>query len=251
MKQSESIANLAKALATVQQHITPVVKDRTNPHFKNNYATLDAIMENVRPLLAGHGLAIVQGGGAPVSNADGNIVGAAVETMLVHQSGEFITSAIVLPIDKGTPQAVGSAITYGRRYGVAALLALTTEEDDDGNHASAAHANAAVTRPVTTRTQEALAAVPKPARDAATERGLDMGTDEPLCPKCDGEMWDNRIGKRNPKAPDWKCKDKACDGVIWPPKGQKASSSAKPGRESASGPFDDAPLPTDSDFIPF
>lgn len=174
MKQSESIANLAKALATVQQHITPVVKDRQNPHFKNNYATLDAIMESVRPLLAGHGLAIVQGGGSPVSNADGNIVGAAVETMLVHASGEFITSAIVLPIDKASPQAVGSAITYGRRYGVAALLALSTEEDDDGNHATASHANAAVTRPrgadtpvATTRTQEALAAVPKPSGNLA------------------------------------------------------------------------------------
>ena len=162
MKQSDSIAKLAKALATVQQHITPVVKDRQNPHFRNNYATLDAIMESVRPLLAGHGLAIVQGGGSPVSNVDGNIVGAAVETMLVHESGEFITSAIVLPIDKGTPQAVGSAITYGRRYGVAALLALTTEEDDDGNHATAVQTNA-TPRPApvtTTRTQEALAAVP-------------------------------------------------------------------------------------------
>ena len=169
MKQSDSITNLAKALAAVQQSITPVVKDRQNPHFKNNYATLDAIMESVRPLLAKNGLSIVQGGGSPVSNVDGNIVGAAVETMLVHASGEYITSAIVLPIDKGTPQAVGSAITYGRRYGVAALLALTTEEDDDGNHATATAANTA-SRPApvtTTRTQEALANVPKPSGNLA------------------------------------------------------------------------------------
>jgi hypothetical protein len=38
------------------------------------------------------------------------------------------------------------------------------------------------------------------------------------CPKCHGPLWDNRVGKKNPKQPDYKCKDKACDGVIWPPK---------------------------------
>jgi hypothetical protein len=41
----------------------------------------------------------------------------------------------------------------------------------------------------------------------------------PNCPKCQGPMWDNREGKRNPKAPDFKCKDRECDGVIWPPRG--------------------------------
>lgn len=240
MKQSESIATLATALATVQQHITPVVKDRQNPHFKNNYATLDAIMESVRPLLAGQGLAIVQGGGSPVSNADGNIVGAAVETMLVHTSGEYITSVIVLPIEKGTAQAVGSAITYGRRYGVAALLALTTEEDDDGNHATAAQANASA----------AISA--RNSAPTAEERTSGNGTtrasaDEPPCPKCKGRMWDNRVGKRNPKAPDFKCRDNGCDGVIWPPKPESATAGAKPGRETAA---DEAWEPDESQ-IPF
>src|SRR5437870_12394928 len=44
----------------------------------------------------------------------------------------------------------------------------------------------------------------------------DAGADAPTCPKCGGAMWDNREGKRNPKAPDFKCKDRECDGVIWP-----------------------------------
>ena len=44
------------------------------------------------------------------------------------------------------------------------------------------------------------------------------GADEPSCPKCGGRMWDNRVSKRNPKAPDYKCRDRPCDGVIWPPK---------------------------------
>jgi hypothetical protein len=75
--------------------------------------------------------------------------------------------------------------------------------------------------------------------------------DEMSCPKCGGRMWDNRLTKRNPKAPDYKCRDRACDGVIWPPKGEKSTSaSAKPGRESDEGPHDDAP-PQDDDDLPF
>ncbi|HEY2066681.1 MAG TPA: Rad52/Rad22 family DNA repair protein [Gemmatimonadaceae bacterium] len=54
-----------------------------------------------------------------------------------------------------------------------------------------------------------------PARPALT-------SDEQSCPKCGGRMWDNRLTKRNPKAPDYKCRDRSCDGVIWPPKGEKA-----------------------------
>jgi hypothetical protein len=50
-------------------------------------------------------------------------------------------------------------------------------------------------------------------------------SDEVVCPKCGGPCWDNRVGKRNPRAPDFKCRDKSCDGVIWPPKpGQKPAA---------------------------
>ena len=48
----------------------------------------------------------------------------------------------------------------------------------------------------------------------------------PNCPKCQGPMWDNRVGKRNPKAPDFKCKDRECDGVIWPPRDAVAAATA-------------------------
>lgn len=60
-----------------------------------------------------------------------------------------------------------------------------------------------------------------------------QATDNPLCPKCDGRMWDNRRDKRNPRAPDFKCRDRSCDGVIWPP---KDGAKGKPGRESEDGP---------------
>jgi hypothetical protein len=58
----------------------------------------------------------------------------------------------------------------------------------------------------------------------------------PNCPKCQGPMWDNRVGKRNPKAPDFKCKDRECDGVIWPPRGaQPAAGAATPVAAAAVG----------------
>ena len=231
MKQSESITKLTAALVAVQEHIQPVAKDRVNTHFKNSYATLDAIMESVRAPLASVGLAIVQGGGAPVSNINGDVVAVGVETMLVHASGEYVSSVITLPLAQASPQAVGSAVTYGRRYGVAALLALTTEEDDDGNHAQAATLNK-----------------PQPMTRPQVEKALDMAPVKPVttgyeeehvCPKCAGDMWDNRVGKKNPKAPDFKCKDKACDGVIWPP---KPGTKPEPVRETVP-PHTDGDLP--------
>lgn len=56
------------------------------------------------------------------------------------------------------------------------------------------------------------------------------------CPKCGNEMWDNRETKKNPKAPDYKCKDRTCDGVVWPPKGQKVAPKAPQAQGTASTP---------------
>jgi len=66
----------------------------------------------------------------------------------------------------------------------------------------------------------------------------DAASPVPSCPKCEGPMWDNREGKRNPKAPDFKCKDTTCGGVIWPPRAASATANATPssptgGREPA------------------
>ena len=57
--------------------------------------------------------------------------------------------------------------------------------------------------------------------------------EERSCPKCGGRTWDNRIGKKNPKAPDFKCRDKSCDGVIWPPKGNAAPVRQAPVQQTA------------------
>jgi hypothetical protein len=74
-----------------------------------------------------------------------------------------------------------------------------------------------------------------PARPALT-------SDEQSCPKCGGRMWDNRLTKRNPKAPDYKCRDRSCDGVIWPPKGEKAEPAKGEKVESAAEETEEIPF---------
>lgn len=134
MRASETITTLAPALVKAAAQLAPVAKDATNPAFRNRYATLDAIMEQVRPVLAAHGLAVVQSMTQP-ETIDGRVVGVAIETRILHTSGEWIAGVVTLPVDKATAQGVGSAMSYGRRYGLSALLGLTAE-DDDGHAAS-------------------------------------------------------------------------------------------------------------------
>lgn len=140
MKTSESIAAIAPAVVKASAELGPVTKDATNPAFRNKYATLDAIMEQVRPVLAKHGLAVMQGVAHP-ETVDGRVVGLSVETRLLHQSGEWLSTVVTLPVEKPTAQGAGSAISYGRRYGLSAMLGLTAE-DDDGNAASEARQTA-------------------------------------------------------------------------------------------------------------
>lgn len=136
MKQSDSITRLAASLVRANKEITPIAKDGVNPHFRSKFATLDAIMVDVRPILASHGLAVIQGATTPHTNEAGTITAFTVETMLVHESGEWVLSSVVMPIVKSDPQGAGAAVTYGRRYGISALLGLSTDEDDDGNNAT-------------------------------------------------------------------------------------------------------------------
>ncbi|HWJ23054.1 MAG TPA: Rad52/Rad22 family DNA repair protein [Gemmatimonadaceae bacterium] len=81
--------------------------------------------------------------------------------------------------------------------------------------------------------------------------------DNPACPKCGGKMWDNRATKRNPKAPDFKCRDRSCDGVIWPPKGAASaprsggSGSAPAADQEVALALDSSPLGGGVDDIPF
>lgn len=127
---SESIVNLAKALVAFNLEVKIIEKDAKNPHFKNDYATLDTIIDEVRPLLAKHGLVIMQFPGG-----DGEHY--TLRTMLVHESGEYIESEpLTMKPVKNDPQGIGSCTTYARRYSLSAMLSLNTGEDDDGEKAS-------------------------------------------------------------------------------------------------------------------
>lgn len=127
MRNSEQINELAVALNKAQADFMVAKKVATNPFFKSKYATLNAVYEAVAEALLKNGLSVIQ-----------PIVGDAVETTIIHTSGQFITSSCPIVCAKqNDPQAMGSAITYARRYSLASLLGVMTDEDDDGEKAMA------------------------------------------------------------------------------------------------------------------
>jgi len=125
MNKSESIAALAKAMAAAQGEIENASKNTVNGHFKNRYADLAEVLNTIREPFSKRGLSFVQ---FP-SFSDGV---AHVETMLMHESGEWVSSIASAPVGKQDAQGVGSAVTYLRRYSAAAMAGIA-QEDDDGN----------------------------------------------------------------------------------------------------------------------
>lgn len=127
--QSESITDLAKALSKAQSEITGAVKGSDNPFFKSAYANLESVWEAVRGPITRNELSITQIIGVMDNGAPTLI------TQLMHGSGQWIRGYHVLIPTKYDPQSMGSAITYARRYGLAAILSVP-QIDDDGNAAS-------------------------------------------------------------------------------------------------------------------
>ncbi len=125
---TEGRKELFKAISAAQGEFTTVEKGKDNPFFKSKYAPLDSIIEMVRPILAKHGLSVIQFTDIPEA---GN--GVIVETVITHSSGEYISGRLLMPVTKVDPQGAGSALTYGRRYGLAAALGIVSDEDVDGN----------------------------------------------------------------------------------------------------------------------
>lgn len=130
MNKSESIKNIAKALSDFQAEVKNPANTADNPFFKSKYAPLPEILNEARPLLAKHGLAIIQ-------SPSGNGQDISITTLLMHTSGEWIeTDVLTAKADKATAQGAGSAITYIRRYSLSAVLGISSEDDNDGNPAS-------------------------------------------------------------------------------------------------------------------
>lgn len=128
--QSTELNHLATALAKAQASLSAAAKDGKNPHFKSKYATLQSIWDAAREVLAPNGLSVAQ----TFRETDGARMD--ITTTLLHSSGQWIAGTLSMIPQQSTPQGIGSAITYGRRYALAAILGIVADEDDDGNAAS-------------------------------------------------------------------------------------------------------------------
>jgi hypothetical protein len=138
MNKSDSIKNLAIALCKFQAEVNHPKNTSKNPQFNSSYAPLETVISTVKPILSKYGLSFIQS----TSSEGENVI---IETILIHESGEWLeTNPLSLPayqIKKGggkeyNAQGAGSAITYGRRYSLSALLGISSEDDDDGNGVS-------------------------------------------------------------------------------------------------------------------
>ena len=125
MDQSENIGQLALALSKTQAKLNGAAKSSDNPFFKSKYADLFECIEAAKSPLSENELAVVQ-------TTDTDVKGIWVYTTLIHSSGEWIRGRILMKPKKDDDQSTGSSITYGRRYGFAAIVGLS-QKDDDGN----------------------------------------------------------------------------------------------------------------------
>lgn len=130
MNKSESIQNLSAALSKAQAEMPGIKFDSKNPFLKNDYASLGAIIAGARPVIAKHGLSVSQ-----LTFGEDGVAG--VETVLMHTSGEWISSSISMSVGeekgKSSAQVAGSIVTYLRRYSFASILGIYSDEDGDGN----------------------------------------------------------------------------------------------------------------------
>jgi len=151
MNKSESIVQLARALTLAQKDMEKASMDSANPFFKSKYADLTSVWEACRKPLTDNGLSIVQ-----TLDISGVSESQVLETILLHNSGEWISGILKLNPVKNDPQGMGSAITYARRYSLAAMVGICPE-DDDGEGAMK-RTKGVVVNPVTKRESPVVAA---------------------------------------------------------------------------------------------
>jgi hypothetical protein len=130
MLKSDSITLVAAALVQARRDVGIAIKNAANPHLKNRYADLGAVMDAIGGALGDNDLTPFQ---TPDPSDDGKLH---LTTIILHKSGEYIGGEMVMPISKQDPQGFGSALTYARRYALAAALNVT-QDDDDGARAAA------------------------------------------------------------------------------------------------------------------
>lgn len=159
MNMSETISELATALAKAQGQIEAATKGAENQHFNSKYADINALRDVIRQPLADNDLAVIQ-----LPRMSPGYV--EVETMIIHKTGEFISETLRMPLnDRNTAHAVGSALTYCRRYSLSAMLNLAAEDDD---------ANSAVEATPSQNEGSKTLSAPKPIRPRHQAADLDF-----------------------------------------------------------------------------
>lgn len=121
---SDQLNELAKALCRAQGKIKHAVKDSDNPFFKSRYADLTSVWEAIRDAFQAEGLSVSQ---IPTTDDDGK---PALETLLMHSSGQWVSGVVPINPIKNDPQGLGSAITYMRRYALQAIAGVCADDDD-------------------------------------------------------------------------------------------------------------------------
>ena len=141
---------LHSALVAAIGQIPPIKATGKNKHLGNEYLTLGDILSGVRQTLSKHGLAISQ---RPLVTT----AGAGCITSLLHKDGGCYETSLLLPVSQQNPQAIGSAVTYARRYTLTGLLGIAADSDDDAEAAMSAPriSPAAVNRPVFKKAEDA------------------------------------------------------------------------------------------------
>jgi len=177
MNTSVEIKNIIVAMTKVQTEIKGMIPDAKNPFFKSNYITLDGILEYIRPILSKNGIWLVQ-------EAKGLDLHVSVTTSLYHSSGEFIQTETLemLPV-KNDPQALGSVITYLKRYQLSAMLGISSEVDDDankGSHTKAPYDNKQADKGHTNTVEDANKITTQMLIDMAKLKGYD---EDSICKK--------------------------------------------------------------------
>lgn len=152
------IAGLYTALAQAQIEFEPVIKNCSNPFFKNKYADIAEIRRATTPALSKYGLSVMQ----IVEQPDNDFV--SVKTVLCHKSGGSVSSAVRLKPTKNDCQGIGSALTYARRYSLAAILNVAADDDDDAETAVGREAKHPAKR---TETRPESTKIEQPSKDTA------------------------------------------------------------------------------------
>lgn len=203
VKFSAEIQHIAAALLAFQAEATGVVKDSKNPHFKNRYASLEAVVDEARPVLQRVGISWMQ---APGTINGGNI---GMTTLLMHAaSGQWISSDMEIPLGKQDPQGAGSALTYAQRYALMATLGLPPVDDDAESamprNPAPSQARVTSANPSLTRTDTGTAGVPLSDADQETLVSATKSAGK-LCADPDTlrEWWKGQVPKIKPNlSPD-------------------------------------------------